>query len=206
MDREAFTRGIKEYPKHPAAQEAFVAQAAADARMSARSAVSLMESDDPDTALNAELFLRAVDDLAIQPLLDAPVPGDPSRAAAYIEMLTAPELDLRRKVLMKLDTLLDDRRAIPLKPSLGPTEERPKPRRVCDEAYVAMRSLVNFGEDLVEQFADRDRFLSDSEEDRDAAIRRARRSATWQRALGREPEAGGPADDAGSRLDRPRRE
>lgn len=184
--REAFTRSLKAYPINPAAQEAFVAAAMAEARFGAATAVSLMRSDDAELAVKAESFVRSIDELAIQPLLALPVPPDPSQAASYIGLLVEPELELRRKVLVKLDSMLEDRRDVPLEVPLGPKpEEQAKPRRVCDEAYVAMRSMIQFGEDLVDQFSDRDRFLGEPEAVRDAAIRRARQSATWQRALGR---------------------
>jgi hypothetical protein len=157
--------------------------------------VSLLESSDTDLAFNAESFLRSIGDLAVQPLLESPVPADPSRASSYIDLLVEPELELRRKVLAKIDTLLEDRRPIPLRPVFGVKPEEPElPRRVCDDAYVAMRSLINFGEDLVDQFAERDKFLSESEESRDAAIRSARRSPTWQRALGHDPDAASPGN------------
>lgn len=183
--REAFTRVLKEYPSNPAAQEALIARTDHEARVSARTAVSLMESSDADLAFNAESFLRSIGDLAIQPLLESNVPSDPTRASAYIDLLAEPELELRKKVLAKIDSLLDDRRQIPLRPVLGvKPEESAKRRRVCDDAYVAMRSLIYFGQDLVDQFTERDKFLSESEEERDDAIKRARRSPTWQRALG----------------------
>lgn len=187
--REAFTRVLKEYPSNPAAQEALVANTVDEARVTARTAVSLMQSSDTDLALNAESFLRSIDDLAVQPLLESAVPVDPTRASSYIDLLAEPELELRKKVLAKIDTLLDDRRQIPLRPVLGvPPEERAKPRRVCDDAYVAMRSLIYFGQDLVDQFTERDKFLSESEQARDGAIKRARESPTWQRALGHDPD------------------
>src|SRR5262245_36939806 len=186
--REAFTRVLKEYPSNPAAQEALIAKTVDEARLSARTAASLLQNSDSDLAFNAESFLRSIDDLAVQPLLEASVPADPTLASSYIDLLVEPELELRKKVLSKIDTLLDDRRPIPLRPVLGvKPEQPPKPRRVCDDAYVAMRSLIYFGEDLVEQFIERDKFLSESEEARYKAITRARQSPVWQRALGHEP-------------------
>jgi hypothetical protein len=201
--REAFTRALKEYPSKPAAQDALIARIVDEARLTPRTAVSLMSSADADLALNAELFLRSINELAIQPLLEAPTPDDPAAASARIHMMVEPELELRKQILLKLDALLEDRRPIPPRPVFGPTpEERPKPRRVCDDAYVAMRSLIYVGEELLDQFSERDAFLSQSDADRDAAIRRARQSARWRRALDRddvpppnEPDSGRDSAD-----------
>ena len=49
---------------------------------------------DPRYVPGAELFLRALDDLAIRPLLEIPVPSDAADAALYVNMLVEPELAL----------------------------------------------------------------------------------------------------------------
>jgi len=81
-------------------------------------------------------------------------------------------------VLAKLDALLGDRRAVPMTTPLGISpEEKEKPRRVCDEAYLAMGSMIYLEENLHDQLASRDVFLSKPEAARDAMLQHERRSA-----------------------------
>lgn len=78
------------------------------------------------------------------PLLE-PNPALPEQRTTLIEQAVEAEVALRRKVIARIDALLDDRTPIPV-PVSGPAEQRPPPRRVCDEAYLLMRQMVHFGE------------------------------------------------------------
>jgi hypothetical protein len=183
--REELLRSLETYPSDPAGESAFVARYAASARSAVTTAAEAWNSSDRRYAFGAELFLRAMDDLAIRPLLELPIPVDASDAAAYIGMLVEPELELRAAIATRIDEMLDDCRPVPASLPPGPEpEESPLERRVCDEAYLAMRSLVDFGKDRLETVLDQRAFLSESPEVRDDTIRRARVSAAWRRALG----------------------
>jgi hypothetical protein len=183
--REALLRSLESLPSDPAAQEAFVARHEEVARFAARTAAEAWRGDDRRLAVPSELFLRALDDLAIRPLLEIPVPADAADAAAYVGMLVEPELALRAAISARIDSMLEDRRPLPASLPPGPEpEESPPERRVCDEAYLAMRSLVNFGDDRLGIVLEQRAFLSEPPEARDELIRRARSSAAWRRALG----------------------
>jgi hypothetical protein len=187
--REVLLRSLEYFPADSAEQEAFVARHEEEARFAARVAAEAWRSDDRRLVAASELFLRALDDLAIRPLLEIAVPTDASDAAAYVGMLVQPEIALRAAIATRIDSMLEDRRPVPASLPPGPEpEESPAQRRVCDEAYLAMQSMVNFGEDRLELVLDQRAFLSEPPEARDVLIGRARDSAAWQRALGDDPD------------------
>lgn len=188
-EHEVLLPSLEAYPADPAEEEAFVDGHVRQARSAARIAAEAWKGGDPRYVPGAELFLRALDDLAIRPLLEIPVPSDAADAALYVNMLVEPELALRAAIASRIDAMLDDRRPVPMPFRPGPEpEERPPERRVCDEAYLAMRSLVNFGDDRLEIVLDQRTFLSEPAEARDELIKRARGSAAWKRALGDDPD------------------
>jgi hypothetical protein len=151
------------------------------ARTDARAAVQLWTSADidSDAAYNARSFLLDMEDLSIVPVLDAPLPSDPSRAALSVQLLADAESGLRRKIAVRIDRMLDDKRPIPLRPVPRSSEEQPDQSRVCDEAYLALYRLTHFGREM-----DRRGFLKYlSPAERDAVIARGRKSSVWRRVI-----------------------
>jgi hypothetical protein len=126
-------------------------------------------------------FLVDIEDLAIVPVLDGPLRDDAQAQSQAIELLTTQELKLRERVLQHLQLWLDDKRAVPTKPQFGHSEEKPAERRVCDDAYLALRRLVHFGEDELAQLVDARVYLGMTDAQRDAVIARAKATKTWRR-------------------------
>ncbi len=93
-------------------------------------------------------------------------------------------LSLRQRVIAALEPLLEDRTPVPQPDLPFETEELPPPRRVCDEAYLALRKLLAGEEDERTGEQNAYEFLAREEEERDVEIRRARTSRTWTNWLG----------------------
>jgi hypothetical protein len=146
-----------------------------------KAAIELLLGPDEMAASRARLLLVFLGDLAILPLLDAK-PSLPQQRAALIEQAVDAEVALRRKVIARIDALLDDRTPIPV-PRSGPAEQKPPPRRVCDEAYLLMRQMVHFGEPAVDADVQAKIFLNAPDDMKDPIIKKARASGVWNVAI-----------------------
>jgi hypothetical protein len=181
-----------------AQEDALAKQEVESARTIPRLAANLWARAEPDLAQNAHGFLTEIGDLAIVPVIEGPSRGDPKSVVQALNLITDAELGLRQKVIQRVNQLLDDKRPIPPRPQLGPKpEQADHPRRVCDEAYVAMRRLVHFGESQYGSVVEVSFFFSASEATRDQAIAEARRSNNWRRAVKPSDDDGESEDSSG---------
>jgi hypothetical protein len=169
-------------------ERAFVAHEIEEARLTARAATRIWAKGEAELAFQAYSFLVDINDLALVPILEGPLRDDPGTQSQAMFLLVQRENELRRRIVTQLDKWLDDKRAVPQAPDFFPTEVRALPRRVCDEAYVAMRKLVYFGEDDIGQMVDENRLYELDESKRDEAIARARASKAWRLVI--DPDAG----------------
>jgi hypothetical protein len=97
---------------------------------------------------------------------------DPTRHEADIGAVGAAEAALRARILKWLESKLADKSLVP-RPVPDPferSEVKPPPRRICDVAFLAMRRLVHFGEDEMEQGNDASFFLNLADWKKDAVI------------------------------------
>jgi hypothetical protein len=152
------------------------------ARGAPRAAVEVALGADERASIKARRLLLGMEELAIVPLAEAPRAPAAEARVFLIRQAVEAELALRRKVIARLDALLDDRSPVPIRVD-GPIEQEPPPRRVCDEAYLLMRRMVHLGEDRTEAAVDAGMFLDAPDEFKDAEIKKARASNTWNRAL-----------------------
>jgi len=164
-------------------ETAFAEELLEEARISARTLVDLWHGPDEDLADRALRILVDLEELAVIPLAERAVEFEPTDRVEALQIAIEAEVALRQRVAAALEAMLDDLRPLPPRPRLAPTEVRPPPRRVCDEAYLQMRRLVHYGEDELEAMVAGDAFLNLPEDQRDAAIARARRSETWNRLV-----------------------
>ena len=191
MEREQGFIASLHSVKTTAEEEALAKRELETARTIPRLAVNLWANADAELSANALGFLSEIADLAIVPLLEGPMRSDPQSAVQALNLMADAELALRQKVIQRVNQLLDDTRPIPPRTQVGPKPDEPiHPRRVCDEAYVAMRRLVHFGESQYGSVVEVSFFYSAPEAARDKAIADARRSNDWRRAVN-------PADDDG---------
>ena len=141
-------------------------------------------SGDAALGYNAHGFLLGLEDLAIVPTIKQPLPSTPEAAAKALLLVSEGKSNLRRKLLLRVNALLDDTRELPAAPG-----QTGSPRRVCDEAYRTLRRLVQFPETELKQPLNVKSFFANSPAARSALIERARRTATWQRILDPSPDA-----------------
>ena len=154
----------------------------ASARAPGWAAIELSARADEDASSNAKVLLLAMEETAIVPLVEAPNPADPAERMFLVRQSVEAELAMRRKVLTRLDKLLDDRSTVRVS-SDARMEQRPPQRRVCDEAYLLMRKMVHLGEDPVDALVQTNMFLNAPDGFKDARIKAARASSIWNRAI-----------------------
>lgn len=144
-------------------------------------AVQVLLGSDAAAATNARRLLSQLDELAVRPLLEAN-PSSADHRAELLQLAVASELAMRRKVMARLEVLLDDRASVEVYASPS-SERKPPPRRVCDEAYVLMRRLVHYGEPEDDAHVDINLFLNAPDDFKDERIREARSSGVWNRPI-----------------------
>jgi len=133
----------------------------------------------PEVASAAKFLLLQAGPAALEGLLELPLPEAPDERAWLVDRLLEFELQTRARVRGRIMQLLDDPRWL-RDPREGPfLEVYPPRRRVCDHAYVAMRELTHPEEDHVGFKVETEQFLHCPPELKDAALREARHSHTW---------------------------
>lgn len=161
---------------------ALARQVTDDAREPLRTAVDVWTRGDPGQAQKAASILAEVDELAFVPLTERGDPTDAAHRVWLLRMAGMSQMDLRAKFIALINRMLDDRRLPPAKPIPGPPrEENPPMPRVCDEAYLAHRQLLNFAESREQYYLNAREFLALPEAQRDEEIRNLRRTNTWTR-------------------------
>lgn len=156
-------------------------------RTSLRSVVTLASGPDQALAQKARSLLSNVDDLAIVPLLEGPEPSDPFARVWQMNTVMSAQLELRDRVVAKLDSMLTDKTSIPWQ-TIEPIEGVPQPSRVCDEAYLMVRRLLNTKEGKMQFLHESEAFLSLSDKAKDAEILKAKKSRAWTNLVGEEEE------------------
>jgi hypothetical protein len=185
MDRERqFIENLRDLEnKLQPDDDAFAKREEKEARLAGRAAVRAWATGDEKLADQAFSFLVDMEDLPIVPLLEGPLRDDPKAVSQAMELITDSESELRKRVVFQLEKWLDDKRPVPLRPMPPGTEGHISERRVCDEAYVAMRKVIHFSDDEVRQLVDEDLLYDLPEPKRDAAIARARATKSWRIVL-----------------------
>ena len=73
-------------------------------------------SGDAALGYNAHGFLLGLEDLAIVPTIEQSLPSAPEAAAKALLLVSEGESNLRRKLLLRVNALLDDTRELPAAP------------------------------------------------------------------------------------------
>src|SRR5579862_6846549 len=132
-------------------------------------------------AQQAKLVLANLADLALVPMISH---GDPAATADVVWALRtqgAQLAQLQRKIVKYIDAHLIDTRKMPSRPDFGPTEEKAPVVRVCDEAYLQLRRLLNVEESEEQYMANSRAFLRLPEAQKNEEISKARQSRAWTR-------------------------
>jgi hypothetical protein len=120
-----------------------------------------------------------IGDLAMAPLLESIDRSNPEGLVWDMEMAVKIQLENRNRIVRILDQMLVDKRVLKEPEPPLQVEEIPPSRRVCDNAYLMMRSLFAIQEDEEELLTNTDVFLDMSDEQRDAEIDRAKETKKW---------------------------
>lgn len=146
-----------------------------------RAAVALAGDADPARAAKARSLVARLGEFAAGALLEVERSAGPQDDVWRLATATAGVVELRGRVAARLAQALDDRRPVPLVPDVFPSEEKPAPRRVCDEAYLLLRELSSVGESRGALVLKARAFLRRPDPDRDAEIARARSGLPFTR-------------------------
>jgi hypothetical protein len=160
-------------PNDRAGMDALVKNVVRDSRSLARAAVAHLEDPDPNVARNALSLVDYIEDLAVVPLLEAPKP--PSAYGRVLRMtdIVDGQLAVREKTVVLLEKMLDDKSPVPWRTD-PVVEEQPAPSRVCDEAYLLLRRLLNTREGRDERLSNARTYLHLPDARKDAEIRKAK--------------------------------
>ncbi len=145
-----------------------------------RAVVRAWANPDAQLSGNAAVVMDELGELPIVPLLGAEGELPPEKQMWRMQSVVAREQDLRERIETTLESMLDDKRPVSLSVTGGREEERrPPPRRVCDEAYMQLRLLVNADPDEETYYLNVDAFLDMPDQQRDAEIEKARSPREW---------------------------
>ena len=170
-------------PNQPDAMDALADRVVTESRLPARSAVALLVDPDPKMSESAASLLSRIGDLAAVPLLESSDPPDPLQRVWKMQTIVDVHLELRAKIVPLLDKMLADKTQVPWR-KMPRVEEAPVSSRICDEAYVLMRRLMNLHEDRAEYLANARAFLRLTNEEKDAEILKAKESRVWSNLAG----------------------
>jgi hypothetical protein len=172
-------------PNQESAVEALSRSIEEEARAPSRAAASMLNDRDPKMSERGAAIITNIGDLAIVPLIESPQPQDAADRVWNMDVVITAHLEVRGKVVARLNTMLSDKMKIPWG-KVGPAEGTPAPSRVCDEAYLMMRRLLNTSEDKVRFLHEREAFLALSDVEKDNEILKAKKSHTWTNMVERE--------------------
>ncbi|MGE5692794.1 MAG: hypothetical protein ACM3YF_03340 [Candidatus Zixiibacteriota bacterium] len=156
-------------------------QTISDAREPVRAAVKLLFGYDHKMSTKATLLLGGMEELAVIPLLEIPPPSDIRQLNWLMHTVVEAELDLRKRTVERFRKMLEDTTPIPIPPPLSPIkeEEEPPPRRVCDEAYMLLRRLLNYTESEDVYYMNMRAFLDLEDKERSTEIARWKKTGNW---------------------------
>jgi len=143
-----------------------------------RKVVEILHSGEDKDSEKAAAVLLELGDIALVPLLEKVDLSDPDSAVWEMKLAVDIHLANRAHVVKLLEEMLEDTTVVEPGVSLVHVEEAPVPKRVCDEAYLIMRTLFAL-EDEDTRLMNTDAFLDLSDEERDTEIKRARESGKW---------------------------
>ncbi len=149
-----------------------------DSRALPRAAAAHLSDPDANVASNSMSLLIDIEDVATVPLLEAPEPPEAYDRVARMTIVVDSQLEVRNRIVDRLKKMLGDKRPLNYK-RMPRVEETPPESRVCDEAYVLLRRLLNTSEDQEKQAINTRLFLRLAEARRDIEIRKAENLETW---------------------------
>jgi hypothetical protein len=168
--------------------EGFARGLAQASRQSAQELVRLWAAGSAEQSRKAVEVLSRMEETAVVPLIGYAGSAIPAQDVWMIRTAVQNEIDLRLKLVRRIDRLLEDRRTVTRPTTARPVESAPPVRRVCDNAYVLVDRFLDPAASAETRAAKADQFLGMPDPQRDAEIRKLRASRTWKRLLEEAPE------------------
>ncbi|MEW6051214.1 MAG: hypothetical protein AB1644_09175 [Candidatus Zixiibacteriota bacterium] len=141
--------------------------------------VQLAHVDAVGTRQKASTVLLRLGVLGLPSLLDALATQKPDDYVWDMQTAVTSHLEMQVRLAKLLEEMLKDTRPqTPPNPFAFP-DEKPAPRRVCDDAYLLMRQLLSLDETDDERFMNENAFLKMDESEKDAEIKRLLKSNRW---------------------------
>ena len=144
-----------------------------------REVVGLGHSENEDIRATASALLLSLGNLVLLPLLDSVATDIPEDYVWDMQTATQLHLDGRARIVEALAKMLADTRPVTVGLPFALTEEKPVPRRVCDEAYLLLRKLLAFEENEEDRMFNEQAFLEMEDKERDSEIKRFLQTKTW---------------------------
>lgn len=157
-------------------------------RQPAQDLVQLWRAGSTEQSSKAVEVLSRMEETSIVPLIGYAGSATPAQDVWMIRTAVQNEIDLRLKLVRRIDRLLEDRRAVVRPAPARPVESAPPARRVCDDAYVLVDRFLDPAASTETRAARADQFLGLRDPQKDAEIRKLRTSRTWKRLLEESPE------------------
>ena len=151
-----------------------------DAGAAAEAVVHAWATGDRDTTAKGALVAQELGVFALDPLL---VEAAKLKFPLKLSLLTAvvtTAVRVRNQVLRHLDALLLDTGALDAPLALPPAGLTAKPARLCDQAYVTIRSIVRVTPAAKPQPPELAAFLASTPGARDAEIKRWTETPAWK--------------------------
>ena len=150
-----------------------------ESRKDVNELVRILHSGKEAESKKASMVLMSIGDLAVTPMLDSLDVKSADNYAWEMDIILSQYLLNRNKITIVLNSMLLDKRQLKDPVLEGPLEEKPDPRRVCDEAYLMLRRLTSFKENEEDLMMNEKKFLDMTDDLKDKEIDRIKSSKEW---------------------------
>ena len=148
-------------------------------REDANELVNILHAGKDEESKKASIVLMSIGDLSITPLIESIDSNNADNYAWEMDIILSQHIQTRNKITLILNSMFLDKRQLKGPEFKGVVEEKPIPRRVCDEAYLMLRKLLAHQEDEEVLMANERMFLNMSNEEKDKEINRLKSSKEW---------------------------
>lgn len=148
-------------------------------RKDASELVKILHSGKEEESKKAAMILMSIGDLSITPMLESIDTNNAENYTWEMDIILSQHLQTRNKISVILNSMFLDKRLLKGPELKGVVEEKPIPRRICDEAYLMLRRLTALKENEEELMINERMFLNMSENEKDKEIDRIKSSREW---------------------------
>lgn len=145
-----------------------------------REVVGSVHSEDLDIRATASSLLLRLGNLVVTPMLDSIDDDIPEDYVWDMQTATKLHLETRSRIVKILEKMLADTRPVQVGNPFAFREQKPTPRRICDEAFLLLRQLTAIAESEEERTFNEEAFLGMEDQERDSEIRRFLQTKIWR--------------------------